>query len=129
MVSDRGERSPLAAKHPGRPLAPTRDIDEMWHLHMLRPRAYYQDCIRLFGKVLDHDGGFGKGEGELPALMSAFDQTAALWLSEYDEPYLVADAECNSRHSDSAEKCWHNCGSRCWHACKSVDDRQAPAIQ
>ena len=24
--------------------APSKDIDEMWHLHMLKPRAYYEDC-------------------------------------------------------------------------------------
>src|SRR5687767_9801418 len=34
----------LAAKHQGVPVAPTRDIDEMWHLHMLAPRAYFEDC-------------------------------------------------------------------------------------
>lgn len=102
----------LAARHPGEALAPTVDIDVMWHLHMLAPRAYVQDCQALFGDVLDHDGGFGKAEGEVPALMRTFDRTAALWQDAYGEPY-VPDAGCGST------KCWHDCKSRCWHACSA----------
>ena len=41
----------LAKKHPGVALAPTRDIDEMWHLHMLSPCAYFDDCEALFGDL------------------------------------------------------------------------------
>jgi hypothetical protein len=51
----------LARKHPRMALAPTRDIDLMWHLHMLHPVAYSADCKRLIGYVLDHDGGFCTG--------------------------------------------------------------------
>jgi hypothetical protein len=39
----------LKQLHPRSPLAPTRDIDLFWHLHMLSPVAYYRDCQRLFG--------------------------------------------------------------------------------
>ncbi|MEX1366003.1 MAG: glycine-rich domain-containing protein-like [Nannocystaceae bacterium] len=111
----------LAAKHQGEPIAPTRDIDEMWHLHMLSPRAYYEDCQRLMGCVLDHDGGFGKEEAEVPALVSTFERTAALWNQEYGEPYL----DEGPSETDQVVKCWHNCQSRCWHACKSNVDQVA----
>jgi hypothetical protein len=102
----------LIAAHPGMPQAPTRDIDEMWHLHMLSPKAYHEDCMRLFGEILDHDGGFGKGEGEPEKLQSTFEQTARMWLGMYGEPYLVVSAH-------QAINCWHDCVGRCWHACKS----------
>lgn len=92
----------------GGPAAPTREIDEMWHLHMLHPVAYHEDCMGLFGFILDHDGGFGKGEGELPELMVVHERTARLWNEAYGEPY-----------STTATKCWHDCASRCWHACSS----------
>jgi len=69
----------LVAAHPGIPQAPTRDIDEMWHLHMLSPRAYHRDCMRLFGDILDHDGGFGKGEDEAALLQATFEQTSRMW--------------------------------------------------
>lgn len=102
----------LAARHPGCRLAPTRDIDAMWHLHMLHPRAYHDDCQRLFGAVLDHDGGFGADPQELPALQQTFARTAALWEREFGEPYVAEPGP-------GVTKCWHSCQNRCWHACSS----------
>lgn len=102
----------LVAAHPGLPQAPTRDIDEMWHLHMLSPRAYYDDCMRMFGDILDHDGGFGKGEDEAAQLQVTFEQTSRMWQEMYGEPYVAT-------HGQQATKCWHDCVGRCWHACSS----------
>jgi len=105
----------LAAKHPKARTTPTREIDEMWHLHMLHPVAYANDCMRLFGLIFDHDGGFGTGTGELPILKAAFREFAALWESEYGEPYV------DRMPSDDAgaANCWHDCSNRCWHACSN----------
>jgi len=100
----------LVALSPTTPIAPTRDIDVMWHLHMLSPRAYHADCMRLFGDVLDHDGGFGKASDEEPTLIACFEQTAARYEAAFGEAY----AERNE-----ATKCWHDCTGRCWHACSS----------
>lgn len=75
----------LKLRNPKARLAPTRDIDHFWHLHMLSPVAYYKDCMRLFGRLLDHDGGFGKGAGELPILQKVFKRTAQMWEEEYGE--------------------------------------------
>jgi len=102
----------LVAAHPGKSQAPTRDIDEMWHLHMLSPKAYYDDCMRTFGDILDHDGGFGKGEDEATRLRTTFEQTARMWQEMCGEAYVTADGQ-------QSTKCWHNCVSRCWHACAS----------
>lgn len=103
----------LIAQHPCQPHAPTRDIDKIWHLHMLAPRAYHADCMRLFGEILDHDGGFGRGEGEESVLRRTFEGTAALWSQTYGEPYVV------SHSADALTNCWHDCQGRCWHACSS----------
>jgi len=110
----------LVARYPGTPVAPTRDIDAIWHLHMLSPRAYYEDCQRLFGEVLDHDGGFGKDPVEIPILKATFEETAKLWFKAYGEPYLNTDAA-----GAETVDCWHDCSGRCWHACKSA---QASAV-
>jgi hypothetical protein len=103
----------LAARMPGGRIAPTRDIDVFWHLHMLHPVAYYRDCQRLFGRIFDHDGGFGKGEGELPVLIGVFEETDKAWREAYGEPYL--------REQDlpegGATNCWHDCQGHCWHDC------------
>lgn len=105
----------LAAKHPGERATPTLEIDELWHLHMLHPVAYYADCMRLFGRIFDHDGGFGLGPGELPVLKRAFRDFARRWELEYGEPYV----ERMPDQASSATSCWHDCSNRCWHACKS----------
>ena len=102
----------LAAAYPGVPQAPTRDIDEMWHLHMLSPMAYHRDCMHLFGDILDHDGGFGRGDGEVQQLKETFDQTSRMWEQMYGEPYVTTALH-------EATKCWHDCVGRCWHACSS----------
>tara|TARA_R110002072_G_scaffold190999_1_gene347860 strand:+ start:56 stop:304 length:249 start_codon:yes stop_codon:yes gene_type:complete len=81
---------------------------------MLHPSAYFADCQRLFGTILDHDGGFGKGEGELPKLKAVFIDTAERWEKEYDEPYVAMPQK-----GQQLEKCWHDCQGRCWHACAS----------
>ena len=103
----------LVALSPTTPIAPTRDIDVMWHLHMLSPRAYHADCMRWFGDVLDHDGGFGKEAAEEPVLIACFEHTARRYEAAFGEPY--------AERSD-ATKCWHDCSGRCWHACSSKLD-------
>lgn len=80
----------LAKRYPKERLAPTADIDEMWHLHMLMPRAYAKDCEAYFGRILDHNGGFGRKAGEAAELKTIFDRTAELWEKEFGEPYVVA---------------------------------------
>lgn len=107
----------LVGLHPDKPLAPARDIDRMWHLHMLHPRAYAADCARILGFLLDHDGGFGAEPEEMPILERLFEETAALWASEYGEPYVGA----NGSVAENMTKCTRNCVSRCKRACKSAD--------
>jgi hypothetical protein len=80
----------LKARHPEHPIAPTEIIDEMWHLHMLHPRAYHRDCMVYFGFLLDHTPGYGADEATRPALERTFHRTAELWQRAYGEPYSVA---------------------------------------
>ena len=105
----------LIQKNPGCRIAPTKGIDEMWHTHMLSPRAYQQDCKELFGGTLDHDGGFGALEEERPALGKVFNATAEMWEQEYGEIY--ADDP-----TLQMVDCWHDCQGRCWHACSSASN-------
>lgn len=104
----------LKQRAPKAKFAPTRDIDRFWHLHMLSPVAYYRDCMALFGRLLDHDGGFGKGPGEAEQLRAVFERTADLWERAYDEPYR--DDRVWMRDAQPTD-CWHDCQDRCWHAC------------
>lgn len=107
-VQDYARFLALVQAYPDEPLAPTRAIDDIWHLHMQHPRAYGADCHRLFGDLLDHDGGFGATPDEAPILEQTFRRTADLWLQAFGRPYV-----------GDATKCTRNCVSRCKRACKT----------
>jgi hypothetical protein len=80
----------LAHQHPQQTLVPTGDIDEMWHLHMLHPRAYFNDCMALFGGIVDHHPDFANADGAMRTqLADCFSVTAALWEQLYGAPYML----------------------------------------
>ena len=45
----------LAKAHPNETLVPTLDVDLIWHVHMLSPLDYRDDCHAILGKLLSHD--------------------------------------------------------------------------
>ncbi|HEY4194963.1 MAG TPA: hypothetical protein VGM63_05480 [Mucilaginibacter sp.] len=38
----------------GAPVSPTKDVDEIWHSHILHSNKYFLDCDKMFGKYLHH---------------------------------------------------------------------------
>lgn len=101
----------FALARSGERLAPTRDIDMIWHLHMLAPVAYYNDCMSYLGHILDHNGGFGQTPEESVVLADLFAQTSRCWEEVFEEPYVTG--------TGGETKCWHDCQGRCWHACSN----------
>ncbi|MDI3312438.1 MAG: glycine-rich domain-containing protein-like, partial [Thermoanaerobacterium sp.] len=81
----------LCKTYPDKPITPTYEIDEMWHLHMLHPRSYYNDCMSYFGTILDHNAGFGKEEEEYEVLIDMYDETKNLWNKEFDQKFYEAE--------------------------------------
>jgi|GEM_PF-1001578 len=114
-------RSEHADRSAGTPISPTWEIDEIWHLHMLSPVAYWKDCRKFFGFLLDHDGGFGKQDSEVPALKVAYFNTERFWRSLYSEDYAAPEfSQLRAKalgKAPEAHNCWHDCQDRCWHAC------------
>lgn len=45
---------PLAARHRDEILTAPLDIEWAWHCHLLAPAAYENDCLNLFGTVIQH---------------------------------------------------------------------------
>jgi len=39
---------------PDEPACPTREVDELWHMHMLNTETYFEDCRRWFGSYIHH---------------------------------------------------------------------------
>lgn len=77
---------PLAFKegYGSRLLAAPLDIAWVWHVHMLAPYNYEQDCINCVSKIVDHVplGGFQRKGG--------LERAKHLWEREYtDEPFEV----------------------------------------
>jgi len=75
---------PLLAKNTTRNLAPPLDVEWIWHCHLLSPHAYREDCMNLFGKVLDHRTMTPQNRDSLQKV------TMEVWDALYpDEPFQV----------------------------------------
>lgn len=77
-------------------LVPTKEIDEFWHLHMLRPKAYAEDCRRIVGEIIDHRPAVEMSEADKARMVEEFRRTARLWREEYGEIYSSdEESSCN----------------------------------
>lgn len=75
---------PLAGRHPEKALAAPLDIQWVWHCHMLAPIAYYRDCHKIVGRLVDskvrntHD------------TYAAAQESSSLWRAAYPNvPYRL----------------------------------------
>ena len=76
-------------------IVPTKELDKVWHCHMLDPIAYYNDCIAYHNKLIGHNPSLEMSEGEKERLNFYFNQTKQLWQEEYNEEYSGMKAECD----------------------------------
>ncbi len=78
----------LCMMFPDKQIAPTPDIDDMWHQHILDTRAYADDTKRVFGEFLHHHPYAGmNGEDDAQALATAYAETAELYRSHFADVY------------------------------------------
>jgi hypothetical protein len=77
----------LACKYPETPLAPTPDIDEVWHNHILYTRKYMHDCDAIFGKYLHHEPFSGTESSEIEEMSHIYYEVCALYRREFEESY------------------------------------------
>src|SRR3569833_1443388 len=40
--------------HPNEELAPSKDCDLYWHMHVLDTRRFWADCMQIFGRFIHH---------------------------------------------------------------------------
>jgi hypothetical protein len=55
---------------PDRKMAPSKDVDEMWHYHILDTRKYASDCEQHIGVFLHHFPYLGLRGGSDPELLA-----------------------------------------------------------
>ncbi|ROV97360.1 hypothetical protein VMCG_06896 [Cytospora schulzeri] len=101
----------LIAEHPGVGIAPTPDIDLVWHTHQLSPKSYAAySRQRTNGRFVNHNDNLDDETLEVSG-----NNGEALFFARFGTPYRICLCEhCENRKD--YEKC-NNSGSDCNTAC------------
>ena len=95
----------LNVKYPGLTLVPNREIDEIWHLHILDTKKYTADCENIFGNYFHHAPTYGQVD-----LSLEYDKTKSLYRAEFNEEFeiqLANAGDCSGSDCSGGS----NCGS------------------
>jgi hypothetical protein len=69
----------------GQPVTPSEEIDQVWHLHLVYSRAYWEDfCGQVLGKSLHHSPTEG-GSNEDQKYHLQYEQTLAAYRQEFEQ--------------------------------------------
>jgi hypothetical protein len=94
----------LVYLYPNVAIAPSQEIDQVWHQHILDTSKYAQDCQMLFGRFIHHFPYFGiRNEGDRQQLNAAFAQTQALFKQHFDITLAEADTDASSEGSNDSK--------------------------
>lgn len=101
----------LKKLYPGVSMVPSKQVDQIWHAHILDTKAYREDCEKVFGRFIDHYPYFGiYGKEDYANLVSAFDKTIALYEKHFGlypskSPLNAARCEDHACHVPSECAC------------------------
>ena len=66
-------------------IVPTKEIDEVWHNHILHTQRYTQDCQAIAGQYIHHMlSDFS--DQDIASLSKNFEITRELYFKEFNEP-------------------------------------------
>lgn len=66
-------------------IVPSKEIDEVWHTHILDTAKYREDCEKVFGRFIDHFPYFGlRGNEDEKNLHEAYEVSRALYKLHFD---------------------------------------------
>ncbi len=97
----------LCALCPGTPIVPTRQLDRVWHAHMLDTAKYRADCDDVFGRFVDHFPYAGlRGEADQESWRADFERTRRLFAAHFgiDIGRQAAASACHN-HGDGSDCC------------------------
>ncbi len=81
--------------YPNRQFVPSREIDLVWHFHIIDTIKYAQDCQMLFGHFIHHFPYFGnRGAADRKNLEVIFKQTQVLF-EEHFGPNSLTEESAN----------------------------------
>jgi hypothetical protein len=104
----------LVARYPNEAIVPTKDIDEVWHTHILDTRKYAADCQEVFGDFLHHFPYLGsRGVADAELLSDTFLRTLSLFELHFNEiPISIQNRSSSSVCSNCSSGCSSHCGGR-----------------
>ena len=77
-----------ADKHRATLIVPTREIDKIWHLHILDTEKYAKDCEHVFGYFMHHFPYLGlRSDRDEDSRVAAFAETERLYQELFEETY------------------------------------------
>jgi hypothetical protein len=116
----------LIAKYPDEAIVPTKEVDEVWHTHILDTQKYFQDCGAVFGEYLHHFPYLGtRGEQDRHDLEAAFFRTLALFEFHFNETPLDS---LKSSRSAICSSCSSSCSKSSARSGKGVDLSVRPSV-
>ena len=100
----------LCVLHPGATIVPTRQLDHVWHTHMLDTAKYRADCDWVFGFFLDHFPYFGfRGEADRRAWREDFARTRRLFSEHFNVDIGGQPAASACRNHGDGSGCCVGC--------------------
>lgn len=88
-------------------LPPTKEIDTLWHYHILDTKKYREDCDAIFGEYHDHYPYFGFDEySDHVDLNKAFLDTQRLYSQEFDGEKIYTVRNVYSKTIELFKRCF-----------------------
>jgi hypothetical protein len=97
----------LCVLYPDAAIVPTRQLDRVWHTHMLDTAKYQADCEEVFGRFMHHFPYAGlRDEADRRAWLEDFVQTRRLFREHFGADIgAEAAASACANHGDGSDCC------------------------
>jgi hypothetical protein len=70
----------------GHGVTPSATVDEVWHLHLIYTRSYWEEfCVKVLDRIIHHDPGSGK-EGEKTTFVDQYQKTLESYTRFFGPP-------------------------------------------
>lgn len=104
----------ICVLHPEASIVPSKEIDAVWHAHLLDTSKYRADCEFVFGRFMDHFPYAGmRGADDRAAWREGFARTRLLFKKHFGVEVGAEPAASVCRnHGDGSECCVDTAGPR-----------------
>ncbi len=127
--------------YPDRSMAPSKEVDEMWHYHILDTRKYAADCAEHIGFFFHHFPYLGlRGEGDEQNLRDAGNATldtyvelfgeeprADIWWSRH-MPSCGGQVRCGKNEVAGGDGDYSPCSHNCSYCNNSTNANSTPVL-